>query len=595
MNNIIELPKQVRLLDLSFNTALKSILQASYLDLKTLARLNVSHCGIEEITHQAFLRIKNIKVLDLRSNNIRKITSGTFSQLRLNHIYLSGNSFIVIEDYAFNDMSVNVIDFETSSVAEFSQNIFTGLRDLKVLRTPAFKFCCIRPNYVPENNCYPYKDAFSSCEDLMRLSILQTMLWLVGLSAFFGNILSLVYRLKYDRSRLKLGFGIFVTNLAVADFLMGVYLIIVAAADAVFRKRYIFNDDYWRNSVWCNLAGVLAACSSEASVLFLCLITVDRLLVIKFPFGQFRFDAKKANTCSFTVWLISLTIALVPIIFESYFQNRFYNRSGVCIALPFTRDRPPGWLYSVTLFIGFNFATFLLIAFGQWSIFMEVRKSSVRTNKIKSARKKDLVVARNLLLVVTTDFLCWFPIGVMGIMALNGYVISGNIYAWTAVFILPINSALNPVLYTLTALLGNTKFNPDTEEQNRTEMTRELGNYFKDCRLVNKMISVRRIQKSCFKSVTSVLEQDYSLSTYDLVRLTMTLFKLLDVIQRGSLAFESLNKDSVYIKMKGEKITGNMKVLGEPRESRKSVDIPNNTLQAAVIIHSLMRQLNFSK
>jgi hypothetical protein len=106
---------------------------------------------------------------------------------------------------------------------------------------------------------------------------------------------------------------------------------------------------------------------------------------------------------------------MVPIIFESYFQKRFYNRSGVCIALPFTRDRPPGWLYSVTLFIGFNFATFLLIAFGQWSIFMEVRKSSVRTKKIKSARKKDLVVARNLLLVVTTDFLCWFPIGVMGI------------------------------------------------------------------------------------------------------------------------------------------------------------------------------------
>jgi hypothetical protein len=42
----------------------------------------------------------------------------------------------------------------------------------------------------------------------------------------------------------------------------------------------------------------------------------------------------------------------------------------------------------------------------------------------------------------------------IGIMALNGHVISGDVYAWSAVFILPINSALNPILYTVTAILG---------------------------------------------------------------------------------------------------------------------------------------------
>jgi hypothetical protein len=68
------------------------------------------------------------------------------------------------------------------------------------------------------------------------------------------------------------------------------------------------------------------------------------------------------------------------------------------------------------------------------------------------------------------------------------------------------------------------------------------------------MISVRRIQKSDFKSVTSVLEQDYSLATHGLVRLSVNLFKLLDVIHKGSLVFKSLNKDSVYIKVKGEKV-----------------------------------------
>lgn len=43
----------------------------------------------------------------------------------------------------------------------------------------------------------------------------------------------------------------------------------------------------------------------------------------------------------------------------------------------------------------------------------------------------------------------------IGIMALNGHVIPGNVYAWTAVLILPINSALNPFLYTLSAIIGD--------------------------------------------------------------------------------------------------------------------------------------------
>ena len=39
-------------------------------------------------------------------------------------------------------------------------------------------------------------------------------------------------------------------------------------------------------------------------------------------------------------------------------------------------------------------------------------------------------------------------------MSLNGYVITGDVYAWAAVLLLPINSAINPFLYTLPAVLN---------------------------------------------------------------------------------------------------------------------------------------------
>ena len=57
------------------------------------------------------------------------------------------------------------------------------------------------------------------------------------ISALVGNSLALVYRLKFDTKRLKIAYGIFVTNLTIADFLMGVYLIIIAIADQMYRNR----------------------------------------------------------------------------------------------------------------------------------------------------------------------------------------------------------------------------------------------------------------------------------------------------------------------------------------------------------------------
>lgn len=178
--------------------------------------------------------------------------------------------------------------------------------------------------------------------------------------------------------------------------------------------RYIYVDDYWRQSIWCNIAGILSTTSSEASVLFLCLITLDRLLVIKYPFGGVRITTKVATVCVGCAWLFSVFVALLPIAYVEYFKNEFYSKSAVCIALPLTRDRPRGWVYSLALFVGLNFVTFVLVAVGQLSIFVEIRKSAGIATSAAASRKRDLKVARNLLLVVATDFLCWFPIGVMG-------------------------------------------------------------------------------------------------------------------------------------------------------------------------------------
>nr|KAG5698640.1 hypothetical protein BaRGS_003154 [Batillaria attramentaria] len=87
---------------------------------------------------------------------------------------------------------------------------------------------------------------------------------------------------------------------------------------------------------------------------------------------------------------------------------------------------------------------------GQLLIYMSVQKNSIMSDQ-KSA--KDTAIARRLTTIVLSDFLCWFPIGLLGLLASTGTPISGEVNVAIAIFVLPLNSAVNPFLYTLNIVL----------------------------------------------------------------------------------------------------------------------------------------------
>jgi hypothetical protein len=65
--------------------------------------------------------------------------------------------------------------------------------------------------------------------------------------------------------------------------------------------------------------------------------------------------------------------------------------------------------------IALNFLLFLLVAAGQALIYRSLRVNAA--SGVRRSDAQDRTVARRLLAVVMTDFACWFPIGLLGIMA----------------------------------------------------------------------------------------------------------------------------------------------------------------------------------
>ncbi|XP_072171884.1 G-protein coupled receptor GRL101-like [Diadema setosum] len=302
-------------------------------------------------------------------------------------------------------------------------------------------------------------------------------MWILGLSALLGNLVALCLRL---RERQRGGQNpvqiLLIANLAVSDLVMGIYMIIIASADVIYRGNYAHHAEEWTGSVVCKMAGFLSVLSSEVSVLLVMLISIDRFLSVVFPFKiEIHLNRISARILVAASWLFSLVLSVVPALPVPYFRG-FYGVSSVCLALPLTKERVSGWEYSIAVFICTNFICFLLTFLCYLTIYISVRRSHRRIVDMGAVNsrmmKEQITMTAKMALVVGTDFVCWMPIIIMGILASSGVAdIPGDIYAWTAVFILPLNSSLNPYLYTLSAVLQR-RNELQSESDKQTELSR---------------------------------------------------------------------------------------------------------------------------
>lgn len=108
----------------------------------------------------------------------------------------------------------------------------------------------------------------------MSSPIQRSFLWILGFVALICNVAVIIWRSKkrmYNAMSSAL-----ILSLAVADFLMGIYLITIASVDVYYRGRYIEVSDSWRYSYLCKFCGFISTLSTEASMFTLVFITVER-------------------------------------------------------------------------------------------------------------------------------------------------------------------------------------------------------------------------------------------------------------------------------------------------------------------------------
>ena len=454
----------------------------SFKGLEHLLGLNISGNHLTLVNHGLPERIK------VHSSN----ETSLFPRLRL--LLLNNNQIQDIDGNVFKEMpEIESIQIRGNPLKRVDKKTFQSLKNNNtnvLVDEPAT--CC----FIDKAQCKAQnqREPYLTCLRLLPNLSVRVFMWIFGLFAFVGNLSVLLWRCV-RQGRENIIQVLLIENLAASDLLMGVYMLMIASADAYYQQYFPSESDGWRNGPLCKLAGALSVLSSEASVFFITLISIDRFLAIKYPRGKQRLTKCSARITLICLWSLALLLSIIPTSVGGKSPD-FYDASEVCIGLPFVRapvfvnrsvvvadfqfeiddlysllssgrddvyyedyiypvtGNKPGLYFSIILFLGINLLCFFVVAVSYVAIFIIVKQTSKSAGK--SRRDQEITLAIRMGAIVITDFMCWVPIVVLGILVQSATItISPVVYVYIVVFVLPINSAVNPYIYTIAILISD--------------------------------------------------------------------------------------------------------------------------------------------
>ncbi|XP_062819798.1 relaxin receptor 1 [Anolis carolinensis] len=440
-----ETPK-LNWLDLEGNH-IRSLQRSDFRGCGEITVLVLTRNKIERIQEGAFSELKKLVELDLSSNRLKELLPSSFQGLHeLQQLNLSNNPLHRIYSDQFDHVSqLRSLSLEGIEIPNIQNRMFEQLTNLSHIYFMRFSSCRFAPHV---RSCKPNTDGISSFENLLASAVLRAAVWVIAFVTCFGNLFVIFTRSFIVTEHSKHTMAI--KSLCCADCLMGAYLFFLGAFDLKFSGEYNRHAQAWMSSPSCHLVGSLAVLSAEVSVLLLTYMTLEKYLCIAFPFGRYGASERRTRLSLALLWLLGLSLTLLPFSCKEAF-GVYYGSNGVCFPLQSHPNESPGARgYSTGIFLGLNLVAFLLVSFAYGGMFHSIHATAARAAE-QSILSVEVALAKRFFFIVFTNALCWIPIFILKLLSLLDVDIPGTVTSWVVVFILPINSTLNPILYTLTA------------------------------------------------------------------------------------------------------------------------------------------------
>ena len=436
-----------------------------------LQLLDVGNNKMTSIDMNAFLRLENLQVLSLRGNPLKSILIGashshehSLSKLdlsqtrlrvfnnqafryfsRLQYINISFSRLQFVERNLFQSMlQLKEIDIRSNMIDTFLANIFNGLNKLSLVRSTDYRLCCknVLPNVSPPTKCFAPQHFLSSCEYMIQSKVCVLSLWCVAVTGPLSNLMcsAAYYVVKTMQYSSKI--RIFLINLQCANFCMGIYTGVITGAHQTFYGEYIAHEDRWKDSVVCKVAGFLALMSGEVSVLIIFLVTLDHLLDLCFPLTNGRFSCRSAALTCAVAWLVGILLASLPL-FPGLSHWGHYGQTAVCSLMIHDRHHSAFGFGFIHMVLVLNCFVCLTVSVALVLVYRAMPKYRLLT---ECSKTPTYMTVELILRITFSDVLSWFLVAITSFLSLAAVAGKDNTNVVMAVMVLPVNSAVNPLL-----------------------------------------------------------------------------------------------------------------------------------------------------
>ena len=311
---------------------------------------------------------------------------------------------------------------------------------MKILLSDNYKICCLKPDGVKCSTNPPW---YKSCDNLLASLSLKLSFCCLSAMIITGNIFSIIFQRKCT----KMGpFETMIISTNLVDLLCGIHLTTIWSADLIFRKNFVLTEIDWRSSLTCFFSFGASFLFSILSPILLCLMSFSRLMVIKYPL-ETKFKQKKI-LLKIIIFFTSLTFIISSVFTLVMWVSYSSIPLGLCS--PFVDPTNKVTLIKVdTIFTIFvQYGAVFFISYTYVKLVMELKKSG--PNLQKSKKKTNLALIIQLVVLTSSNIICWVPSGIIFLtsMFMEKYPI--EIVIWTTVCGTTLNSVINPVVFLVT-------------------------------------------------------------------------------------------------------------------------------------------------
>ena len=182
-------------------------------------------------------------------------------------------------------------------------------------------------------DCFDFSDECNEqcSKEILEGYLLKAVSWLIGLLAVLAN-LTIIVKCLITLNRCKtlpaLMNRLLILVIALGDFFIGCYLVIIASFDTVvFKTSYCHRQFVWITGFECSIIGVISTIGSQISLFSMTCLSIVRMHGIwnsmKIPGEVTRIKLLKAVSVILILIFSSAAIAVIPLMasFEDYFVN----------------------------------------------------------------------------------------------------------------------------------------------------------------------------------------------------------------------------------------------------------------------------------